>query len=144
MRTTLIILFLSLFSLSVQASPSDALGTWMTIDDETNEPKSLVRLWIDGSELKGQVVEILNPAKRNDRCTKCKGDRKDQPIEGMTIIWSMERTEDGWEGGYILDPAKGKEYKALITPGDDGQTLEVRGYIGFSLIGRSQTWQRAE
>lgn len=138
------ILILLCFTLPALASPTSVEGTWMTIDDKTNEPKSVVRLWIEQDELKGQIVEILNPAKKNDLCTECGGSRKNQSIEGMVFIWGMKKVDDAWEGGRILDPNNGKEYKAIIRLGNGGRNLDVRGYIGFSLIGRTQTWNRID
>ena len=60
----------------------------------------------------------------------------------MTFVWGLTQKGDSWKGGTILDPNNGKEYKAKITLGDDGQTLEVRGYVGVAALGRTQVWQR--
>jgi uncharacterized protein (DUF2147 family) len=137
-------LLLACLVLPSLASAASVEGTWQTIDDETEQPKSVVRLWQEGGELKGQIVEILKPAKKANRCTECSGERKNQPIEGMVFIWGMKKEGDAWEGGRILDPNNGKEYKAIIRLSNNGRNLDVRGFIGFSLIGRTQNWNRID
>jgi uncharacterized protein (DUF2147 family) len=128
---------------SAVAGPSP-VGTWETIDDHTGQPKALVQITeeADGS-LSGKVIQGLgqsdDPTKR---CTECTDARKDQLILGMTIIDGMKQDGSGWDGGHILDPENGKVYKCKMHVEDDGKTLVVRGYIGFSLLGRSQTWHR--
>lgn len=119
-------------------------GNWRTIDDETGEARSVLSLWVDNGELKGKVVSLINPDEPNPVCEKCQGKRKNQPIEGMTIIWGLKQMDNQWSGGTILDPSNGKEYKAKLALGEGGNTLEVRGFIGFALIGRTQIWQRAD
>jgi uncharacterized protein (DUF2147 family) len=128
----------------LHAESMTAEGQWRTIDDETGEARSIVRVWVDGGELKGQIVELLNPTEPNPVCSDCKGSRKDQPIEGMTFLWGLEQDGDGWEGGRILDPSNGKEYSAKATVIDNGAKLEVRGFLGFALLGRTQVWERVE
>jgi uncharacterized protein (DUF2147 family) len=61
----------------------------------------------------------------------------------MTILWNMHRHGDTWEGGEILDPEEGSVYRCKLHPVSDGSKLEVRGFIGISLLGRTQTWERA-
>lgn len=120
------------------------VGTWKTIDDETGDAKSYVEITqASNGTLQGKVVKILTPGKENKKCTDCKGAKKDKPILGMEILWGLEKDGDGWSGGKILDPNKGKEYKCKMSL-KDNNTLDVRGYIGFSLIGRTQTWYRVE
>ncbi|MFM0739801.1 DUF2147 domain-containing protein, partial [Paraburkholderia xenovorans] len=77
-------------------------------------------------------------------CTACTDARKDQPILGMTIITDMKKDGDGWDHGQILDPENGKLYKCKMRLEDGGNKLVVRGYIGVSLLGRSQTWVRQQ
>lgn len=122
------------------------VGVWQTIDDNTHQPKALVQIsqGEDGT-LSGKVIKGLNPAdKPGKRCTACTDERKDQLILGMTIIKNMKQDGDKWDGGNILDPENGKVYKCNMHLEDGGQKLVVRGYIGFSLIGRSQTWIRQD
>jgi uncharacterized protein (DUF2147 family) len=139
---TVIILGTAGFGLFAQENTP--VGLWKTISDETKEPTSYVRIWVDNGELIGKVEKLIRKpgAVPDPKCTKCAGDKKDQPILGMTIISGLRQEGDVWTGGHILDPDNGKLYKCRIKVEDDGNKLDVRGYIGFSLIGRSQTWHR--
>lgn len=118
-------------------------GKWKTIDDETGEAKSIVEISEKDGKIYGKVVEILNPAKRNAKCQDCKGADKDKPILGLTIIKGLSKDGNEWSGGQILDPNKGKSYKCAITM-DGKDKLNVRGYVGISLLGRTQTWHRVQ
>ena len=124
-----------------QASP---VGLWKTIDDETKQEKSLVRITETGGVLSGKIEKLLDPSKQDSKCDKCSDARKDQPVLGMTIIEGVKKEGDEaqWAGGTILDPNNGKTYKVRLTPKDGGKTLEVRGFIAFFY--RNQTWQRVE
>lgn len=126
-----------------QATP---VGTWKTIDDETKQEKSLVRITDDGGVLTGKIEKVANPDKQDATCDKCTDARKDQKILGMTIVEGVKKAtgEDYWDGGTILDPNNGKIYKVRMTPADGGKNLEVRGYVGMPLLGRTQTWIRVE
>ncbi|WP_096087406.1 DUF2147 domain-containing protein [Agaribacterium haliotis] len=130
-----------LLSSSALSSP---VGTWITVDDKNEHKGSLVELWLDQGELKGRVVKLLNPADSGKLCGKCKGAKHNQPIEGMEIIWGLHQQEQQWRDGYVMDPKSGKTYSAKLSLSDDGQSLKLRGYLGVSLLGRSQTWHRAE
>jgi uncharacterized protein (DUF2147 family) len=120
------------------------VGVWQTIDDHTHQPKALVQITQhDDGTLNGKVIKGLNPNDSPDRrCTECTDERKDQKILGMTIIKDMKKDGDSWDGGRILDPENGKIYRCEMHLEDGGQKLVVRGYIGVSLFGRSQTWIR--
>lgn len=122
------------------------VGRWRTIDDDTKKPKSIVRVWEEDGKLQGQIEELLDPNRPEPDpvCKKCEGDRKDQPIRGMKILWGAKRSGDTWTGGKILDPNNGKVYRCNLTPTDGGKKLVVRGYVGIALIGRTQTWIREE
>lgn len=128
------------------AQSSSPVGMWQTIDDHTHQPKAIVQITQDeNGTLRGKVIKGLNPNEPpGRRCTACTDARKDQPIIGMTIINDMKKDGDGWDGGQILDPDNGKIYRCKMHTEDGGQKLVVRGYIGISLLGRSQTWIREE
>jgi uncharacterized protein (DUF2147 family) len=128
------------------AQADSPVGTWQTIDDSTGQPKALVQISQDGNgTVSGKVIKGLGANDRPDRrCTACTDSRKDQPILGMTIINDMKKDGDDWDGGQILDPENGKLYKCKMHLEDGGQKLVVRGYIGVSLLGRSQTWIRQQ
>ena len=124
-------------------------GTWKTIDDATHQPKSIVEITEHNGEYQAKIVELLNRTPEDVArdgehpvCAKCDGERKNQPIVGMTIMWGVSKNDDVWDGGKILDPKNGKVYKVKLSLKDGGQKLDVHGYIGFALLGRSQLWER--
>ncbi len=124
----------------------DVLGKWSTIDDETGRKKSIVELYKDGDKLYGKIIKLFRlPDEDPDPvCDECNEDdsRYNQKITGMVIIKGLEWDDDEWDDGKILDPKNGKVYSCKLWL-EDGK-LQVRGYMGFSLIGRSQTWLRVE
>ncbi len=126
------------------AQEPSPVGVWRTIDDKTGKERSIIRITQTAGELQGVVEKIFDQPGDDPAhlCKECKGDRKDKPIIGMTILWGLKKEGKAWTGGEILDPKNGRTYKARITPSVDGKTLDVRGYIGVSLIGRTQTWHR--
>jgi uncharacterized protein (DUF2147 family) len=136
----------ALGSLNAFAQSATPAGTWQTIDDETGKPKAIIQIVDDGSgQLSGKVVRGIGEFDHPDeRCTACTDDRKNQLVKGMTIITGMRQNGDTWDGGQILDPGNGKLYKCKMKLEDGGQKLTVRGYIGVSLLGRSQTWIRQQ
>jgi uncharacterized protein (DUF2147 family) len=128
-----------------QVSP---LGLWNTIDDKTGKPKAEVRIATNAAgELSAVVVRGLeaNPDPEPN-CEKCTDDRKGKPKIGLEIIRGGKKLEgkDVWEGGKILDPNNGTDYRLKLTPIEGGKKLEVRGYIGTPMLGRTQTWVRVE
>ena len=121
-------------------------GLWKTIDDETGTERSFVRIVEVNGEFRGTVEKIFErPGDHPDHlCEECKGDRKNKPVIGMTILWGLKDAGGVWKGGEILDPDNGKTYRCKMTVSGDGKELNVRGFIGISLIGRTQTWHRLE
>jgi uncharacterized protein (DUF2147 family) len=128
------------------AAESDSpVGNWKTFDDKTGRAKSIVQIAEENGELTGKVLEVLeSPAGPHPLCQPCEGERKDKPVEGMTILWGAKKNGASWEDGEILDPENGKIYHVILTLLGSGQKLAVRGYIGIPVIGRSQIWQRQE
>ena len=131
-------------SQTVLAQADPVIGTWKTIDDKTGQAKSLVKIDIVNGELQGTVIQTFpSPGETPiTHCTLCSDARKNQPIIGMKIMSGLKQDKTGyWSGGEILDPKEGKIYKVKLST-DDGKKLDVRGYIGIALIGRTQTWQK--
>ncbi len=120
------------------------VGLWRNIDDETKQPKALVRITERDGVYVGRIEKILTD-KPDAVCDLCTDERKDQPVQGMQIIDGMRAsTEDRnlYEGGRILDPSNGKVYRSRMRVVDGGERLEVRGYIGAPVFGRTQIWHR--
>lgn len=147
MRSALVTLFLALgLLMAAQAFAADAtpVGTWTQVDDATGKPKSIIEITqLPNGTLQGVVKQVLfSNQGTHPICDKCEGERHNQPVDGMVIMWDVKQDGDQWDGGQILDPAKGKTYKVRLTLADDGQKLNVRGYIGMPMLGRTQTWVR--
>jgi uncharacterized protein (DUF2147 family) len=124
---------------------SPVVGDWKTIDDGTGREKALVRIEEVGGELRGRIIKLLDPAdlQRPGTCDKCEGELRGAPVVGLAILSGMKPAGDGeWDSGHVLDPESGKTYRCRLRLSDDGQSLNVRGFIGISLFGRSQTWRK--
>ena len=131
-------IFLSLAFLTVQADP--VVGSWTSVDDATGTEKSEINLYIENGKLYGKIEKLLLPEDQGKICVECKGSEKNQPIEGLVIVQGLEKEGDSWTDGTILDPANGKRYSCTISLNADG-TLNVRGYLGISILGRTQVWK---
>lgn len=138
---TCLALFFVLFSFSLSAQDSP-VGLWKTIDDETGEAKSHVRIIEKNGKLYGTVEKLLLKP-QDTRCTACEGDKKDQLVVGMEILTDLEQDGKYWEDGEILDPNNGSVYSCYLEM-ESTDKLKVRGYIGFSLLGRTQYWYRVK
>jgi uncharacterized protein (DUF2147 family) len=147
MKQVLMALGATLVMFNAAAQPTPA-GLWKTIDDSTKAERSHVRITETNGVITGRIEKLLGPdAKPDAVCDDCSGADKGKPIVGMTIIRDIKKNaeHDGlWDGGTILDPNNGKTYKLRLKPSEDGKKLEVRGYIGAPMFGRSQTWLKVE
>jgi uncharacterized protein (DUF2147 family) len=132
---------LILFSLGFTLQGQTLTGKWKTIDDETGEAKSIVEIYEHQGQFYGKIVTLLSKDDQGKRCEKCTGKEHNQPIEGLIILKGLKKEGDLFKGGQILDPKSGKTYKCEISFSNSNE-LKVRGYIGISLIGRSQIWKR--
>jgi uncharacterized protein (DUF2147 family) len=119
-------------------------GVWRTIDDNTHKPRGLVRVYEQDGAVFGKVEASLDPKEANQVCERCSGDRKNKLVVGMVVMWNMKKRGAEYAGGDILDPDTGQVYRCKFTLEDGGRKLVVRGFIGISLLGRSQTWLRQE
>lgn len=116
----------------------DIAGRWITVDDNTEERKSVVEINVTNGVAAGRVIDLTDKTKLNKVCTACTDDRKNQRIIGMEFLRGMVRNGDHWTGGTVLDPENGKQYSCKIWI-EDGN-LKLRGYVGFFY--RTQTWVR--
>ncbi|MCD1278821.1 DUF2147 domain-containing protein [Psychrobacter sp. CCUG 69069] len=132
----------TLLSTSVFAASLD--GTqWQTIDDKTGEKKAIIQLYENNGRVSGKIIKVLDREKAKAVCTKCPGSLKNQPIEGLRILTGLKADGNNrWRDGKLVDPESGKVYSGKLTLSDNGQSLDLRGYVGTPLFGRSQTWQR--
>ncbi len=139
---TIAFLFAGHLSAAEGLSP---IGLWKTIDDETKKEKSIVEVYEVDGKLHGKIQKIFRSPEedQNPKCDKCKGKMKDQPIIGLEILKKLKKSSDKtWNDGEITDPNNGKTYSCKIELIEGGNKLKVRGFIGFSLLGRTQVWER--
>jgi uncharacterized protein (DUF2147 family) len=146
MRLTVLAAVLAGSALSAMAQ-NTPVGLWKTISDKDGSVTSEVRVVDNAGVLSGRIERTFRTdVKADAKCDLCKDDRKDQPIIGLEIIRGLGKApgKELWEGGTVVDPDNGTVYKLKMTPIDGGKKLEVRGFVGFSLFGRTQTWIRAQ
>jgi uncharacterized protein (DUF2147 family) len=131
---------LSLVNLSAQNSPK---GIWKSVDDTTGEAKSHLEIYEENGKLFGKIVKLLRKGPETV-CEKCPGAKKNKKLVGMVIIEDLEKKDDYWKNGSILDPESGKEYNCSIWF-EDGNTeeLKVRGKHWTGLY-RTQTWYKVD
>jgi uncharacterized protein (DUF2147 family) len=131
------LIMVSYFSVNAQ----DVVGRWKTIDDETGKAKSIIEIYKQGDKYFGKIVKLLNEP--DGICRTCKTKYKNKNIEGLVILKDLEKDDDEYNDGEIMDPKNGKTYSCYIEL-ESANKLKVRGYIGFSLLGRTQYWYRVE
>ena len=134
-------LYILLFFISQIGFSQSILGKWKTIDDETGKEKSIVEIFEKQGKVYGKIIEIFETENRHRKCEKCEGEDKNKPILGLIIIKGLKKSGEVYEGGKITDPKNGSSYNCKISM-EGKDKLIVRGYIGFSLFGRSQNWIR--
>lgn len=140
----LIAVLLVSFGFTAMAAESSPVGVWTTID-KTKKPRAIVKLWKYKDELFGKILKVFPRPGDTGRCVQCPGEYRNKPIKGLTFIWNLRQDKanpNHWYGGRILDPKNGKVYRCKMTLIDHGKRLKVRGYIGLSLLGRTQIWER--
>jgi uncharacterized protein (DUF2147 family) len=144
-NTVVAALGLSALTAMAQMTP---VGLWKTIDDKDGSAKSEIRIVDNGGVISGKIEKVLDPkSKPDDKCVECKDDRKDLPIAGLELMRGLKKSETRdnlWDGGTIVEPSTGKVYKVQLTPVEGGKKLDVRGYVGAPLFGRTQTWIRVQ
>lgn len=144
--TLVLMLLACLVLVATGARAADPItGVWMNIDDETKKAKSHIEIYEEGGNYYAKVIKLLESGKGPETlCDKCKGDKFNKPIVGMIIMWGMKKKSDTqFQGGRIMDPGNGKDYGCNITVENESK-LKVRGFVGFSLLGRTQVWHRVK
>src|SRR5262249_15961142 len=130
--------------LPVRAARPTAAGRWEQVDDNTGKPESWFKITERNGVYVGNLVKIFFKPGEDENwvCDRCEGAEKGVPVLGLALIKGMRRNGYSYENGTIMDPRDGSVYRALMRLSPDGNKLEVRGYLGISLFGRSQTWNR--
>lgn len=140
MKNLFFILFLTLSGI-ISINAQSVIGKWYTINPDTNKKESIIKIYKQNNKVYGKIIEILKEEDKGTVCDKCSGTDKNKPIEGLVIIKGLSNDGDTWSGGKILDPKNGNYYKCYITL-EEKDKLKIRGYMGFSLIGRTEYWYR--
>ena len=140
-----IALALGLLTTAVFANAADPLNgtTWKTIDDETKQPRAIVKFTENKDGVLSASIQSVLAAGEENACTKCTGQYKNKSLKGVTIVRNLKNVGGNYEGGTILDPKTDKTYKLKGKIIEGGKKLELRGFIGVAAIGRTQTWVRS-
>ena len=117
---------------------------WRTIDDKTHKTRGLVRLFEKDGAIYGKIEASFDPKEAREVCEKCDGDRRNKPVIGLVFLRDMKKRGAEYSGGDILDPDTGWIYRCKMSLEEGGRKLNVRGYLGLALVGRTQTWIREE
>ncbi|MCF6306945.1 MAG: DUF2147 domain-containing protein [Flavobacteriaceae bacterium] len=132
--------FLIVLMIGFYTNAQSIVGEWETFDDKTGDKLSVVEIYKISNKYFGKITKLYEDPS-DSVCEKCEDKNKDKPIIGLVILNNLEEDDDEYNNGTILDPNNGETYKCyieLITK----NKLKLRGYIGFSIIGRTQYWQR--
>ncbi len=133
--------FCSFTFLSVSMAASLSGTNWVSLDEKTEKPRVVIAMHEKNGVVNGTIAKIFSQAGDSGICTKCPAGFKDKPIQGMEFMWGLKQTgAENWEGGHILDPKTGKVYRVKMLLKQD--KLYVRGFIGVSVLGRTQVWER--
>tara|TARA_R110002049_G_C8888387_1_gene540559 strand:+ start:201 stop:626 length:426 start_codon:yes stop_codon:yes gene_type:complete len=136
-------LTLALFILTFTINAQTIFGKWNSKNEKTGDIDSVIEIYEKNGKAYAKVVEIMNEERRDGLCIDCEGENKDKPILGLDILSGLEKDDDEWSGGEIIDPRNGKVYKCyikLVKP----NKLKLRGYIGVALFGKTAYWERAK
>lgn len=125
-----------------------AAGFWQTVDPDTGKISAVIQIWRNPKDnmYYGKLYRIFEEGghKKSDRCIRCKGELKNKPMLGLTIVYHMVDMGQGYyQKGRVLDPRDGSLYHAQMRLLDDGKVLKLRGYVLIPLFGKSAVWKRA-
>jgi uncharacterized protein (DUF2147 family) len=139
MALLLPIMFINKNSLA-QAKADDIVGIWLTASKEPAK----IQIYKSGQKYYGKIVWLKNPLENGkpkvDENNPDKS-KRNQQIIGLVILTGFEFDDDEWDHGKIYDPENGKTYSCILTL-RDRITLKVRGYVGVSLLGRTEKWTK--
>ena len=139
-----------LLSLVSYASAADIAGVWRTIDDKTGYVRAHIKISKESNgTYTGTIIQDF-PAPGETpllQCNNCPAPYTNKPIIGLTVLKNLKvdpQNPNVYMGGSVLDPRGGKIYHGKAKLNASGNKMTLRGYIGISIVGRSQTWIRQE
>lgn len=134
----------ALMSPAAWADNGSPVGVWRNVDDVSGKPRALIRITESNGALQGKIEKVFLAPNESGKCEKCEGALRNAPVVGLVILSGLKKDGGEYTGGQILDPDNGKVYSSKISLTDNGKKLSVRGFIGVSMLGRTQIWQRQE
>lgn len=136
-------MILMLFLVGSNLQSQSVLGAWKAINEESGKAMCIIEIYEEEGQYYGKVRKIIKEEDRDQLCTKCEGDLKDMPVEGMVVMDGLEKEGEYYSGGTALDPKSGKEYRCKIWLDKlNPDLLKVRGYL--AIFYRTQTWERLQ
>lgn len=132
------------------AQAADLTGTWRSIDDKTGFSKAIIEIkQTNTGAYEGKIIKLIpRPGYTpKETCQNCPAPFTDKPTVGLKILSDLTedtKKENNFVNGKVLDPLSGKIYSSKAKLSNDGRRLSIRGYVGVSALGRSQTWLREE
>ena len=132
-----------LFTISISFNAQDIFGKWHSTNDETGKVDSVIEMYKKDGKAYAKIIQINDPERQKAVCDLCEGANKNKPILGLEILTGLEKDDDEWSGGEILDPRNGKVYNCYIELVNPNK-LKIRGYVGLALFGKTKYWKRAE
>lgn len=140
---TSLLIFFNGMILTAQNKADDIIGVWLTAGDDPAK----IQIYKNGDNFSGKIIWMKNPLKEGKQRLDSKNPevaKRTNPVIGLLLIKDFKfNNKDEWKGGTIYDPANGKTYSCYLYL-KDRNTLKVRGYIGISLLGRTETWTRSD
>ena len=136
-------LTLVLLAITISINSQTIFGKWNSTNDETGKVDSVIEMYKKDGKAYAKIIKINDPERQTAVCEVCTGSNKNKPILGLEILTGLEKDDDEWSGGEILDPRNGKVYNCyikLVKP----NKLKIRGFIGVALFGKTKYWKRAE
>jgi uncharacterized protein (DUF2147 family) len=145
-KASLLAAALAMSSAAAWADDASPVGLWKSVDDASGKPKALIRVTESNGVLQGKIEKLFRTPDQDQapKCDKCQGANKDQPVIGMTMLSGLKKSGEEYIDGEITDPADGKVYRSKAWLTENGKKMQVRGYVGLPMFGRSQTWLRQE
>ena len=142
--STFALLAAILVSSSALAQNDSPVGLWKNINDTNGKPRAMIRITESQGLFQGRIERVFTaPGEGPDpKCVKCEGENRNASVTGLLILTGLRKSGDEYVDGQILDPDTGSVYRSKMKVIDNGQKLDVRGFIGIPLLGRTQTWIR--